>query len=195
MTVIFGIKEKDKIILGGDRQITDIRGAVDADERIKIHRVNKCLAIATSGAEAVGKALLLDIKERGKQDVMVTEDVIGVLEDFYFRCKANGNEGILKMPFHAIIAGQGREVENSLISCITKDGEIDAGEQEMMLYPPHDVPQDVCNNIFCNNYVNFRKEFAERTVREIADKSMFVSSCGDEWIYSFEHKVWTNIIQ
>lgn len=65
MSVIFGIKEKEVIIVAGDRRASAIDGAFISDEMQKVVAINDWLCMASAGSVAIEKAIIKDIEASG----------------------------------------------------------------------------------------------------------------------------------
>ena len=59
----------------------------------------------------------------------------------------------------------------------------------MLLFPPEDVPMQEASEIFVRNLHEETERFMEQTVAEIAEKSIWVNSAGDKWIYDNRSKL------
>lgn len=184
MSVIFGIVEKESIIIAGDRRASSIDGVFISDNEQKVTEINEHLGIVTAGNVAIEKAILKNIDDREDKARMIIDDLVKSIQEFYDKVIANQCDSIFNLPFYCLIAGKGADGKGYLINAGRfKDG-FAAKEVPMALYPPNDLEQDTCNQVFVRNYKLFHTQFCERTIREIASLSETVSTTGNKWIYN-----------
>ena len=184
MSVIFGIKEENRIIIAGDKRGTRIDGETFSDNLDKVITVNDQLAFACAG----NAAIVIDLNKKENKECLTTDDLLEIINLFYERVKNTNNNAILGLPFYFLIAGKGRGGNASLISGGNIKGNIDAGEVPMALYPPADVEMRECCNCFARNYKFYNAEFVEKTIKEIANISTLVSPTGNKWIYDISEE-------
>ena len=183
MSVIFGIKESQQIIIAGDKRISTADGACIGDHWEKVIPVNDHLAFASAGNGAIEKAIVIDIMKADNVSKMVAEDLCEHITAFYQRCEDTHAYSIMQLPFYGIIAGKSREGNGKLISCGLFKGRFEWKEVPMVLYPPSAAVHDLCVNSFVRNYKLYYDSFVERTIREISMVSDLVSSTGSKWTY------------
>lgn len=184
MSVIFGIVEKKSIIIAGDRRASSIDGVFISDNEQKVTEINEHLGIVTAGNVAIEKAILKNVDDREDKVRMVIDDLVKLIQEFYDKVIANQCDSIFNLPFYCLIAGKGEDGKGHLVNAGRfKDG-FAAKEVPMALYPPNDLEQNTCNQIFVRNYKLFHEQFCERTIREVASLSETVSTIGNKWIYS-----------
>ncbi|MBQ6708818.1 MAG: hypothetical protein IJM97_07720 [Clostridia bacterium] len=184
MSVIFGIKETNSIILGSDKRGSTKEGIFITDYLNKIIVINEHLALASAGNAVVEKAIMLDINNMVNKALLNTHDLLNIIKSFYIRV-ANANcSNILDLPFYFLIAGKGNDGKACLISGLNKNGAIDAKEVPMALYPPADVKMQFCCDCFAKNYHANNDTFVEKTIKDISNVSDLVSSTGNKWIYN-----------
>ena len=109
MSVIFGIKEKEVIIVAGDRRASAIDGAFISDEMQKVVAINDWLCMASAGSVAIEKAIIKDIEASGNKDNILVEDLIYIIESFYAKVVEKQCDSIYNLPFYCLIAGKGRD--------------------------------------------------------------------------------------
>lgn len=184
MSVIFGIVEKKSIIIAGDRRASSIDGVFISDNEQKVTEINEHLGIVTAGNVAIEKAILKNVDDREDKVRMVIDDLVKLIQKFYDKVIANQCDSIFNLPFYCLIAGKGEDGKGHLVNAGRfKDG-FAAKEVPMALYPPNDLEQNTCNQIFVRNYKLFHEQFCERTIREVASLSETVSTMGNKWIYN-----------
>jgi len=188
MSVIFGIKEDNRIIIAGDKRGSSVDGKMLSDDLDKVIAVNDHLAFSSAGNAAVEKAISIDVNKMPSKDSLTTDDLHDVIKGFYKRVIEANCGSILALPFYFLIAGKGRDGKASLISGGIIKGRLDAKEVPMALYPPADAKMQDCNDCFVRNYKLYNSEFVERTISEIADISSLVSPTGNKWIYNIATK-------
>lgn len=183
MSVIFGIKENDKIIIAGDKRGSDINGKIISDDIQKITVINNKLCIACAGNNSIEKAILIDVEKSGFSDNMTVTDLLQVILKFYNRVIENKCNTILNLPFCCLIAGQDKENESDLICVTAFNGKIQHKSVPMILFHPNDTDLNQCNTIFVKNYKLNYSTFVENTINDISQISKLVSSTGEKWIY------------
>lgn len=183
MSVIFGIKEHNRIIIAGDKRGSTIDGKTLSDDVEKVLVVNEHLAFASAGNVAIEKAVSIDLEKAPNKDFLTTDDLVDVIAAFYKRVIEANCNSILALPFYFLIAGKGRNGNASFISGGNIKGQLDAKEAPMALYPPADAQMQKCCDLFAKNYKLHNSEFAERTIHDISGISNLVSSTGSKWIY------------
>ncbi len=184
MSVIFGIKEPGEVIIAGDKRATSVNDKVKSDDMNKLTIVNECVCFASAGNASIERAIQIDIERAGNASSMRTDDVLRIICGFYKNIIEKKCDTILAFPFCCIIAGKKQSGEATLIAGAREKNGFVAKEVPMALYPPADVSMDGCSRIFVKNYKLFKGEFAERTIKEISDASIYVSPSGDKWIYN-----------
>lgn len=183
MSVIFGIKENQQIIIAGDKRISTADGARIGDHWQKVIPVNDQLAFASAGNGAIEKAIVMDVMKADNVPNMVIEDLCELISAFCQRCEEAHAHSIKQLPFYGIIAGKSREGNGKLVSCGLFKGKFEWKEVPMALYPPSADVHDLCVNSFVRNYKLHHDSFVERTIHEISEISDLVSATGSKWIY------------
>lgn len=191
MSVIFGIKEAGEIIIVGDKRATSMNHEAQFDDMNKLTVVNECVCFACAGNAAIERAIQIDIEKTGNVSYLRTDDVLRIISAFYQNIIEKKCDLILSYPFCCIVAGKNQAGEAKLFSGVRDKIGFAAIEVPMALYPPADVTMEVCSQIFVRNYRLFRGEFAERTIREVSDASIYVSPSGGKWIYNINTGIGT----
>lgn len=186
MTVILGIRAENCVYLAGDKRATSINDRFVDDKMNKVAVINDHFAFASGGNASIGKAIEKDIERSGNAQQMTTNDLLSTIVAFYTRCQERSTFLLSDMPFSFIIAGIDKNGKPSLIAGRQVHRTVESSEVEMMLYPPADVAFQDCANIFVRNYRTHPKEFMERTIKEVAQLSSYVSSTGDIWVFDVE---------
>lgn len=183
MSVLFGIDEKDQIIICADKRSSTKEGCFISDDMDKVIVINPRLAFASAGNAAIEKAISVDVEKAGL-DKLDIDSFLELITSFYERVKVNNCEKILMLPFYCLIAG----LRNDGTSCLTNlgcvQGNLSYSVAPRALYPPPDVEWEKCNISFAHNYKSYHEQFCERTVREISNMSSLVSPTGDKWIFN-----------
>ena len=174
MSVIFGIKENNRIIIAGDKRGSSIDGKTLSDDLDKVLMINDHLAFSSAGNAAIEKAISIDLNKATNKDCLTTDDLLDIIKAFYKRVADTNCDAILALPFYFLIAGKGRDGNASLISGGNIKGRLDAKDVPMALFPPADS----------KNYKLHNSEFVEKTIKEIANISNLVSPTGNKWIYN-----------
>lgn len=183
MSVLFGIDEKDQIIICADKRSSTKEGSFVSDDMDKVIVINPRLAFAAAGNAAIEKAISVDAKKAGL-DKLNIDSFLEVITSFYERVKANNCESILMLPFYCLIAGLKNDGTSCLINLGCVKGNLSYSFVSMALYPPADAEQEKCNMSFVRNYKLHHEQFCERTVREISNMSSLVSPTGDKWVFN-----------
>lgn len=184
MSVIFGIKENNRIIIAGDKRGSSLDGKTLSDNLDKVLMINDHLAFSSAGNAAIEKAISIDLNKTTNKDCLTTDDVLDVIKAFYKRVADTNCNSIIALPFYFLIAGKGRNGNANLISGGNIKGRLEAKEVPMALYPPADAKMQECCDCFVKNYKLHNLEFVERTIKEISDISSLVSPIGNKWIYN-----------
>lgn len=184
MSVIFGIKNPEEIIIAGDKKITYINDEPIPDDFKKLTVINECVSFVCGGTVAAEHSIQREIEKTCDPSALRTDDVLQIIQDCCENLTKTQQMIIFSHPFACLIAGKNREGTASLISCNMFKGTFCAQEVPMKLYPPADVKMEICNQIFAKNYNLHRVEFVERTIKEVSAASKYVSSSGDKWIYN-----------
>ena len=183
MSVIFGIIDKNEILLGRDKRGSLYDGSFQNDETQKVFAINSHLAIATAGNEAISTAIRIDTTKSNKVEDLTVDDEIEVIQAFYQRVESINASSVAALPFVFIVAGTGINGEPKMVSGVhNPDGILELKECKMALFPPNGTSKELCNECFAESYYNYRSEFVERTVREISKISEVVSATGNKWV-------------
>lgn len=189
MSVIFGIREDDKIIVAGDKRGTSTHGDFLSDDLNKVTAINDKLCFATAGNASIEFAILNDVEKSGKASSMLVDELVNLIEDFYEKLVKEKSDIILSFPFYCLIAGQGSDGNDYLISGEKHNGEFNSMNVPALLLSPPDMKLHYCNKIFIRNYKFNHSLFVEQTIKEISKISKYVSPTGDKWIYDIKtHK-------
>lgn len=184
MSVIFGIKESNCIIIGGDKRGSTKDGKFLTDDLNKIIVINEQLALASAGNAVVEKAIMLDVNNVVNKEKLNAHDLLDMIKSFYARVADANCDTILALPFYFLIAGKGFDGNAYLISGFNKKGTIEAKEVPMALYPPADAKMQFCCDSFAKNYHLYNDTFVEKTIKDISSVSDLVSPTGNKWIYN-----------
>lgn len=153
MSVIFGIVEEKSIIIAGDNRVSSMDGVFISDNEQKVTEINEHLGIATAANAAIEKAILKKVDDREDKELIVIDDLIEIMQDFYNSVIENQCESIFELPFYCLIAGMGSDGKGHLINAGRFINGFAAKEVPMALYPPNDVNQDKCNQ-FLQRIIN-----------------------------------------
>ena len=188
MSVIFGLKIDDTIILAGDKRGSTESGQLLTDELHKVIPINKALCIATAGNHAIEQAILSDLHKKENLEKLCIEDILDTIHEFYIRVAKTGVTSIGMLPFSFIVAGARRNGAPDLVAGQNKKGLIDYKSVPAILFHPSDCSAERCNTILASNLRFNRSMFIEQTILDIAKISKVVSATGDKWIYNVEAK-------
>lgn len=188
MSVIFGLKIDDTLILAGDKRGSTKGGQLLTDELNKVIPINKALCIATAGNHAIEQAILSDLHKKENLDNLCVEDILDTIHEFYIRVAKTGAASIGMLPFSFIVAGTKRNGTPDLVAGQNKKGVVDYKSVPAILFHPSDCSAERCNTILASNLRFNRSIFVEQTVLDIARISEVVSTTGDKWIYNIEAK-------
>ena len=109
MSVIFGIKENNRIIIAGDKRGSSIDGKTLSDDLDKVLMINDHLAFSSAGNAAIEKAISIDLNKATNKDCLTTDDLLDIIKAFYKRVADTNCDAILALPFYFLIAGKGRD--------------------------------------------------------------------------------------
>lgn len=184
MSVIFGITEENRIILAGDKRVTDVTDGSFSDDAQKVIQINKQLCIAFAGNMAVMTSIMKKVEATENKDTLVTDDLLEIINSFYKKVVEKECDVIYGYAFYCLIAGKGKDGKDYLYNAGKFKNGFEYREVPMALYPPTDADQKKCNEIFVKNYYSNKNDFWTKTVEEIWQLSSMVSSVGDCWIYN-----------
>ena len=85
MSVIFGIKENNRIIIAGDKRGSSIDGKTLSDDLDKVLMINDHLAFSSAGNAAIEKAISIDLNKATNKDCLTTDDLLDIIKAFYKR--------------------------------------------------------------------------------------------------------------
>ena len=189
MSVIFGIHEADRITIVGDKREYNSKTNEYNDNSQKVFAIHDQLCIAIAGNNAISMAINLEISKHKVQigRLLTTTDVTIVIKKFYERL-IEKSPSLLSHPFCCIYGGIDENGKPSLI-CGTrcKEGYIHNRVSEF-IFAPADADTKECNGILIKNYIVLRGDFPKNILREVSEKSKFVSSCGDKWVFNIQKK-------
>lgn len=188
MSVIFGIHEKNQIVIAGDKRVSTADGNFISDDWEKVIVINDHLAFVSAGNAAVEKAIMADIHKHPNINQLSSGDLCEIIRAFYERVKREGIVNILALPFCCLIAGKNKDGEPTLISCGCFKMKYDFAIVPMALYPPTRESHQACTNSFAKNYKLHHDTFPERTIEDISKISTLVSPTGSKWTYNLEHQ-------
>lgn len=78
MSVIFGIKENNRIIIAGDKRGSSIDGKTLSDDLDKVLMINDHLAFSSAGNAAIEKAISIDLNKATNKDCLTTDDLLDI---------------------------------------------------------------------------------------------------------------------
>lgn len=112
MSVIFGIKENNRIIIAGDKRGSSIDGKTLSDDLDKVLMINDHLAFSSAGNAAIEKAISIDLNKATNKDCLTTDDLLDIIKAFYKRVADTNCDAILALPFYFLIAGKGNDYDS-----------------------------------------------------------------------------------
>lgn len=124
MSVIFGIKENNRIIIAGDKRGSSIDGKTLSDDLDKVLMINDHLAFSSAGNAAIEKAISIDLNKATNKDCLTTDDLLDIIKAFYKRVADTNCDAILALPFYFLIAGKDNKFdgEESLYYVLVGNG-------------------------------------------------------------------------
>ena len=184
MSVIFGMHEADKITLVADKREYNQNTKEFNDNAQKLFMIHEQLCIAMAGNNAISKVVNLEIDKHIQYNngTITTDDLTDILKALYDRI-IEKSPAILNYPFCCIYAGIGKDGKSSLV-CGTrcKNGYINNTVSEI-IFAPADMEKKECDGILLKNYIMVRGDFPKNILLDVSEKSKFVSSCGDKWVF------------
>ena len=103
MSVIFGIKENNRIIIAGDKRGSSIDGKTLSDDLDKVLMINDHLAFSSASNAAIEKAISIDLNKATNKDCLTTDDLLDIIKAFYKRVADTNCDAILAVDQHIII--------------------------------------------------------------------------------------------
>lgn len=189
MSVIFGIHEADRITIVADKREYNAKTNEYNDNSQKLFVIHKQLCIAIAGSNAISMAINLEINKYKKEvgRLLTTDDLTTIIKIFYDRI-IEKSPSLLNHPFCCIYGGIDKNGKPMLM-CGTrcKQGYIHNNVSEI-IFAPADVDSKECNGILIKNYIIVRGDFPKNILQEVSEKSKFVSSCGDKWVFNIQNK-------
>lgn len=192
MSTIMGIKTNNIVILGADKRLSTYEGKVISDDNDKILVINDHLAIACAGNAAVQKAIETDIDNLCiEKDLLYVEDAIDVICNLFKKLEDANVKIVLSHSSCLIVGGLNRNKEIKLlaVSYIHEKLQWLEVKENKIIFPPNDVSMQRCAEIFVENYKLHTENMIEKTVSDISSISIFVSKCGNKWIYDNRTKL------
>lgn len=189
MSVIFGTYEADKITVVADKREYNMLTNQYNDNSKKLFQINEQLCIAIAGSDAMSKVVNIEINNFKQQNNgnITTDDISNIITLLY-RNIILKSPSLLKHPFCCIYAGIDKKGEPSLV-CGTRcsEGYIFNTVSEI-IFNPADMEKKDYNGILIKNYIFTRGDYPKNILCEIAEKSKYVSACGDKWIFDIQKR-------
>lgn len=189
MSVIMGYKTEDKIYLGADNRVSTPDDIFIRDDANKIFVINDNVAVAFAGYRGT-QMVLEKMMQNSKKDFMV-EDAFICIKRLYWICKflwyKKSAKNILNIGSRFIVAGKNRKGEYCIYVAPYLHGKFEKPSLiDRFIFPPADVSEKVCCDIYAINTIHYQHNFMKKTVKEIAKVSKLVSYSGDIWIYDLK---------
>ncbi len=191
MSVIFGIKEENQIIIAGDKRETNKYNGQYSDDSDKVIIINEHLAFASAGNTAMLTAIKMEIDKIRDKEKMFTDDLLEIIKEFYKGLTEKKLTLLLSYPYCFVIGGKNRKNSTSLFVGLNTKGGLSTQEAqayELALLPPDGLDRTVCNDIFLKKYNSGQTDFVEKTIYEISEININVSPTGDKWIYNIKQE-------
>ncbi len=183
MSVIFGHKTNQSVLISGDRRGTTIHGNTN-DSVNKITIINNNLALVSAGNAAYGTGIEIELRGTKNLDDINLLDMLRIINGCYSNIKhALLNMGVPDVFCCLIASSLNNDLKLTVCNAHSGSKELEVMETTNFIFPPPDIELQKCNGIYARNYHLFNYEFAERTVKDIAKLSDFVSITGDKWTY------------
>jgi len=184
MSVIFGIKAENTILIASDRRVSRSNGTCLNDDKKKIYVINERLAYASAGVPVIGTMINMDVNKLSNKETLTVDGLIKIIKKFYNRAV----EEVVKYKAFFIIGGITESRGATLYAIINKNRNLDIAETPMIMFPPMNLTRETCGSILFRNLKDNNVDYVERTIHEISEQSKFVSRNGDKWIYNIEHE-------
>lgn len=185
MSVIMAYKTENKIYLGADKRVTNIKDGSYSDKNTKLIIINKRLAMVCSGSKYVQSKFENFIKGK-KVKKWTTDDVKMYLEILCNSLNLENNIDVINEGAYFIVGGLDGKKKMNLWSASWNHGKYSGNNVELAIYPPKDVDMQTCCNIYIPNVHEHFSVFIQKTIKEISEKSKIVSPSGDIWIYDMK---------
>ena len=188
MSVIMAYKTDDKIYLGADNRAVSINEDSHRDDENKIIAINNDVAVAFAGcnkSQMLFDMLLKSLKDKSNLKV---EDALQYIKKTYRFCKIlwfrKFSKEILGLGSQFLVVGKNRNDECCIYAVLISHGKLEKPLlKEWLILPPHGADLKECCDIYLKNVVKYPDNFIQRTVKDIAKMSKYVSPSGDIWIY------------
>lgn len=188
MSVIMGYKTEDKIYLGADNRTVTVDDVVSRDDASKIIVVNECVAVAFAGCNK--SQMLFNYVIKGMKNVadFRVEDTLKAIKWVYRICKLfrfnKFSKEILSLGSQFIVVGKNKKDECCIYAVSIYHGKLEKPLlKDWFIFPPYGADVKVCFDIYRINATKYRNDFIERTIKDIAKISKYISTSGDIWIY------------
>lgn len=182
MSIIMAYKTEDKIYLGADNRVTNLKDGSYSDNNSKLIILNKRLAMVCSGSRFAQDRFSDFIKDKNTKKWTI-EDMNFYLKILCDSLNMTNNTNINNSGAYFIVGGLNNNKEIVLWSASWNHGRYSGNSVEMVLYPPEDVDMQTCCNIYIPNLHEHFPVFIKKTIKEIFEKSKMVSPSGDIWTY------------
>lgn len=197
MSIIIGVKTEKYIVIAADKRIISSDGTF-TDTNNKLSLVNKNVAFAGAGNYAFIEGVCKKLKESVNTKRMTVEDILEIVKSEYkltkvaCRLKKHMNSSFIDSSTSCccFIAGLNKSNEPKLIfaSDESDKGYLSYCEVQQLLITPRDVMHNECLKLFERNLMMDSIGFAEKTIKDIAKTSKYISSTGDKWAYDLNRK-------
>ena len=189
MSVILEIHEANTITIVADKREYNSNTDEYSDNSQKLFVIHEQLCIAIAGNVSISVAVNAAINKYKEaiHRILTTDDVTYIIKNLYDNI-IEKSPSLLRYPFCCIYAGIGKNGKASLICgkrC--KEGYIHSTASEK-IFAPADMEIKECNRILVKYYFSDREAFPKNILREISEKSKFVSLCGDKWVFDIQKR-------
>lgn len=184
MSVIFGIHEIDKITLVADRRDTIKSTNKFTDDLQKIFIINDTLSIAIAGNEVMSRYINDEIDKFNAKprEQLTTDDITYIIANAYDKIKKL-SPNALRYSFCCIYAGLDNSGKAAMIAGRKSSNSYICNKVDEYIFAPEGMEQEECNKILVRNYIFIRGDFYANILHEVSDQSIYVSSCGDMWVF------------
>ena len=114
MSVIFGIKENNRIIIAGDKRGSSIDGKTLSDDLDKVLMINDHLAFSSAGNAAIEKAISIDLNKATNKDCLTTDDLLDLIKEIQIYPNGESEQPLKSIEFNFPIYRDGQEVRRLL---------------------------------------------------------------------------------
>ncbi len=188
MSVIMAYKAEDKLYLGADNRSVTTDDVAHRNDVNKIIVINNEVAVAFAGCNKSQMLFEMMMKYKKDNADFRVEDALQCIKKSYWFCKIlwyrKFSKEILDLGSQFLVAGKNRKDEYCIYAVMISRGKLEKPFlKEWFIFPPYGADMNECCDIFSKNVMKYPDDFIQRTVKDIAKMSKYVSPSGDIWTY------------